>query len=146
MVPWTFSWSCSCTVHGIVGEQNGLNKTTAFSSFENPHPLDFFLLYFQTIILLIVQETNHCMQQGAQTRNKPDIPDSQQINMNDLCAFIAIIVQTGYYHRPSMILYWTKYGLCHVLLYCSVMPHELLLIIWNICVLWKIKTNQYDLK
>jgi hypothetical protein len=50
-----------------VGEQNGLNNITAPNIYENPHPHDFFLLYFQTVISLIVKETSCCMKQGAET-------------------------------------------------------------------------------
>jgi hypothetical protein len=32
------------------------------------------------------------MQQDAHARNKPDIPDSQQISMKDLYAFLAIVL------------------------------------------------------
>jgi hypothetical protein len=45
-------------MHQFVGKQNGLNKTGAPSIAENSQPCDFFLLYFQTILTVIVQETN----------------------------------------------------------------------------------------
>jgi hypothetical protein len=41
-----------------VGKQNGLNKTAAPNIAENSQPHDFFLLYFQTILTIVVQETN----------------------------------------------------------------------------------------
>jgi hypothetical protein len=67
-------------VHQLVGEQNGLNNTTSLNITENSQHRDFFLLYFQTILAVIVQETNQYMQQDAQARNKPDITYSQQIS------------------------------------------------------------------
>jgi hypothetical protein len=60
-------------VHQFVGEQNGLNKTAAPSINEKSQPHDFFLLYFETILAVIVQETNQYMQHDAQAKNKLDI-------------------------------------------------------------------------
>jgi hypothetical protein len=48
-----------------VGEQNGLNKTAAPNLTENSQPCDFFLMYFQTILAVIVQEIYQYMQQDA---------------------------------------------------------------------------------
>jgi hypothetical protein len=45
-------------VHQFVGEQNGLNKAAAPSITENSQPCELFLLYFQTNVAVIVQETN----------------------------------------------------------------------------------------
>jgi hypothetical protein len=50
------------------------------------------------------------MQQDAQARNKPDITHSQQISIKDLYAFLAVTVQMGHNHKPSMKLYWTNVG------------------------------------
>jgi hypothetical protein len=102
-----------------MGEHDRLNKITAPNICENPYPLDFFLLYFQTVISLIVKETNCCMQQDSKTRNKLDFPDSQKINTNDL---YTIIVHMGYDHKPGTILYCTKDKLYHIPFYSSVMP------------------------
>jgi hypothetical protein len=44
-------------VHQFVGEQSGLNKTAAPNITENSQSRDFFLLYFHTILVVIVQET-----------------------------------------------------------------------------------------
>jgi hypothetical protein len=57
-------------VHQFVGEQSGLDKIAACNITENSQPRDFFLLYFQAIQAVIVQETNRYMQQDAQARNK----------------------------------------------------------------------------
>jgi hypothetical protein len=38
-------------VHQCVGEQSGLNRTTACNITENSQPCDFILLYFQTILV-----------------------------------------------------------------------------------------------
>jgi hypothetical protein len=45
-------------VHQFVGEQSGLNKTATRNITTNLQPRDFVLLYFQTILAVIVQETN----------------------------------------------------------------------------------------
>jgi hypothetical protein len=42
----------------FVREQNGLNKTAVPSIHEIPQPHDFFVLYFETILAVMVQETN----------------------------------------------------------------------------------------
>jgi hypothetical protein len=108
-----------------VGEQNGLNKTAAPNISENSQAFDFFLLYFQTIPAVTVQETSRYMQQNAQARNKPDIPDSQLLCMKDLYAFLAIIVQKmGHDHKPRMKLHWIKDEICHVPFYFSVMTRD----------------------
>jgi hypothetical protein len=52
-------------LYQFVGEQNGLNKTPARKITENSQPRDFFLLYFQTLLAVIIQETNRYMQQDA---------------------------------------------------------------------------------
>jgi hypothetical protein len=67
-----------------------LNKTAASNTSESLQLLDYFLLYFQTILPVTVQEPNCYMQQEIQARNKPDIPDSQQISMKGLYEFLAI--------------------------------------------------------
>jgi hypothetical protein len=113
--------------HQFVGEQIGLNKTAAPNISENSKPLDFFLLYFQTIQPVTVQQTNCYMQQDAKARNKPGIPDSQQISMKYLYAFLAIMVQMGHNHQPSMKLHWTKDELYHIPFYSNVMPCDLFL-------------------
>jgi hypothetical protein len=72
--------SAKADVHQFLGEQNGLNKIAAPNITENSQPSEFFLLYFQIILAVTVQETNQYMQQHAQARNKPEIPYSQQIS------------------------------------------------------------------
>jgi hypothetical protein len=52
-------------VHQIVGEKNGLKKTAARNITENSQPCEYFLLYFHTILAIIVQETNRYVQQDA---------------------------------------------------------------------------------
>jgi hypothetical protein len=88
-----------------VGEQNGLKRTTALNITEISQPHEFFLLYFHTLLAVIVQETNQYVQQDAQAKNKPYIPYSQQIPIKDLYAFLIVIVQMGHNHKPSMKLY-----------------------------------------
>jgi hypothetical protein len=87
-----------------VGEQNGLNKTAAPSATESSQPREIFLPNFQTILVMIIQETNWYVQRGAQARDKPDIPHSQQISVKDLDAYLTIIVQMGYYHKNIVML------------------------------------------
>jgi hypothetical protein len=87
-------------------------------------PRDFFFLYFQTILAVTVQETNRYVQQDAQARNKPDVTYSQQVNVKDLYAFLADIVQMGHDHRPSMKLCWTTDELYCVPFYFSVMSRD----------------------
>jgi hypothetical protein len=48
-------------VHQFVGEQNGLFPILQKIS----QPSEFFLLYFQTILAVTVQETSQYMQQAA---------------------------------------------------------------------------------
>jgi hypothetical protein len=48
------------------------------------------------------------MQQDAQARNKLDIPDSYQISMKDLYAFLSFIARMGHDHKHSMKIYLTK--------------------------------------
>jgi hypothetical protein len=112
-----------------VGEKSGLNKTAAPNITENSQPFDLFLLYFQTILAVIVQETNQYMQQEAQTRNKPDITYSQKISVKNLYTFLAVIVQMCHNHKPDMILYWTKDELYHVPFYSSMVPLDHFLMI-----------------
>lgn len=57
-------------VHKFVGEQKGLNRAAAPSITENLQPCELFLLYFKTVLRVIVQETNRYVQQDAQARNK----------------------------------------------------------------------------
>jgi hypothetical protein len=64
------------------------------------------------------------MQQDAQARNKPDITYSQQISEKNWYTFLAVIVQMGHDHKPSMKLYWTKDRLYHIPFYSSMMPHD----------------------
>jgi hypothetical protein len=64
------------------------------------------------------------MQQEAQARNNSDTPYSQQISMNDLIAFIAVIVQMGHDQEPRMKLYWTKNELYCGPFYSSVMSYD----------------------
>jgi hypothetical protein len=109
-------------VHQFVGEQSWLNKTATRNVTTNLEPRDFFLLYFQTILAVTVQESNRYMQQDAQARNKPDITYSQQVSIKDLrvYAFLAVIVQMGHDHKTSMKLYCTKDELhCFFLLQCD---------------------------
>jgi hypothetical protein len=108
-------------VRHFVGEKRGLDKTAARNITENSQPRDFFLLYFQTILAITVQETNRYIQQDARVRNKLDIPYCQQISIKDLYAFIAVIVQMGHGHNPSMKLYWTKNKFYRIPFYSSVM-------------------------
>jgi hypothetical protein len=63
-------------VHQFVGEHL-LNKVAVPNITKNSQPHEFFLLYFQTILAVIVQKTNQYMQQDAQARNKPDMAYSQ---------------------------------------------------------------------
>jgi hypothetical protein len=107
-----------------VGEQTGLDKTAARNITESSQPRDFFLLYFQTILAIIVYETNRYMQQDAQASSKPNITYSQQISVKDLYTFLAV-VQMGHDHKPGMQLYWTKDYLYFIPFYTIVMPHDL---------------------
>jgi hypothetical protein len=100
------------------------NKIAASTTSENSQLLNYFVLYFQTILPVIVQKTNCCMQQETQARNKSDIPDSQQISMKDLHAFLAIIVQTVHDHKPRTKLWWTKDKLNCIPSYFSVMTYD----------------------
>jgi hypothetical protein len=50
--------SDKAAVRHFVGEQRGLDKTAARNITENSQLHDFFLLYFQIILAVIVQETN----------------------------------------------------------------------------------------
>jgi hypothetical protein len=49
-------------VHQFVGEQNMLNRTVAPNISGNSQHLEFFLLYFQTILAVTVQESSRYMQ------------------------------------------------------------------------------------
>jgi hypothetical protein len=60
---------------------SGLDKTAARNITETSQPPDFFLLYFQTILAVIVQDTNRYVQQDALARNKQDITYSQHTNL-----------------------------------------------------------------
>jgi hypothetical protein len=53
-------------------------RTAGRNVTESTQPPQFFLLYFQTILAVIVEETNRYMQQDAQARNKLGITYSQQ--------------------------------------------------------------------
>jgi hypothetical protein len=54
-------------LHQFVKEQNGLNKTAAHDNYENSQPLNLFLLYFEIILKVTLEETNHYMQQDDET-------------------------------------------------------------------------------
>jgi hypothetical protein len=64
------------------------------------------------------------MQQDAQARNKPDSTYSQQISVKDLYKFLAVTVQIGHDHKPTMKLCCTIGELYHIPFYSSVMPHD----------------------
>jgi hypothetical protein len=64
------------------------------------------------------------MQQDAQGRNRPVITYSQQISLKDRYTFLAVIVQMGHNHKPSMKLCWTKDKLYRIPFYSSVVPHD----------------------
>jgi hypothetical protein len=56
-------WNCQlpsdkADVHQFGGEHSGLNKTAAYDIMGNSQPHNSFLLYFQVILAVIVQETN----------------------------------------------------------------------------------------
>jgi hypothetical protein len=74
-----------------VEEQNGLNKAAA-PNIPGNSQRPYFLLYFHSILRLIVQMTNNYIQQDAQ-EIKPDISDSQQISMKDLYAFLKLLLK-----------------------------------------------------
>jgi hypothetical protein len=69
------------------------------------------------------------MQHNAQARNKPDTIHSQQISIKDLYTFLAVTVQMGHDHKPSMKPYWTKDESYHVPFYSNVMPRDCFLMI-----------------
>jgi hypothetical protein len=75
--------SDKAAVHQSVGEQRELDKTVSRNITENSKPRDFFFLYVQTILAVIVQETNRYIQQDAQARNKADIPYSEEISIKE---------------------------------------------------------------
>lgn len=111
-------------MHQFCGRKSGLIKTAARNITQNLEPHDFFMLYFQTVLAVIVQETNQYMQQDAQARNKPDIAYSQQMSIKDLNEFLVVIVQMGHNHKPSIKLSWTKDELFCVPFHSGVMPHD----------------------
>lgn len=100
-------------MHQFVGERTGPNKI-AFLIFFNIHLLISFLVYLQTIVSVVAQETNHYMQQDAQKKKKKKISHFRfPTNTNkNLYAFLAIIFQMGHDLKLCMKLYWTKDELC----------------------------------
>jgi hypothetical protein len=82
------------------------------------------LPYIQTILAVIVQETNRYVQQDAQARNKQDITYSQRVSAKDLYEFLQVTVQMGHDHKPSMKLYWTKDKLCRIPFYSGEMSRD----------------------
>jgi hypothetical protein len=101
-----------------------INKTAASNTSENSQLLDYFLLYFQTILQVTVQEPNCYILQETQARNKPDIPDSHQISMKGLYAFLAITVQTGHDNKPRTKLWRTTDKFYCNPFYSSGIPHN----------------------
>jgi hypothetical protein len=53
--------------------------------------------YYQSFL----QQSNHYVHEYAQSRNKPDISDSQKISMKELYAFLVTVVQMDHDHKPS---------------------------------------------
>jgi hypothetical protein len=103
----------------------------------------FHFAAFPDYSTVIKQETNCYMQKDVQTRNKPDIPDHWQICMNNLHAFLAITVQMGHDHNPSMKLYWAKDELS-VLLSIPMWCYMIILSrFWNIWTPWTNITHHY---
>lgn len=52
------------------------------------------------------------------------LPPTQEIFMKDLLAFLALVIQMGYDHKPSITSYWTKDELYHVPFYSNVMSQD----------------------
>jgi hypothetical protein len=103
------------------------NKITTPNITKNSQPCEFFLLYFQTILAVTVQDTNRYMQQDAQERNIPDIPHSQYLSAKDLQTFLSVIAQIDHEHKPSMKLCWMKDKFYPVPFYSGVMLPDFLM-------------------
>jgi hypothetical protein len=115
-------------LHAFQGEQNGLNRLAAPSITDESKPGDYFMLFFRQILPLLLLETNRYMEQVFTAKGKTR-PPTQEIFMKDLLAFLALVIQMGHDHKPSIKSYWTKDELYHVPFYSNVMSRDLFLTI-----------------
>jgi hypothetical protein len=75
-------------VHKFIGEQNGFSKEAAPDITNDAMPGDYFMLFFCTVLPIILLETNRYMDQVFAAKDKT-LPPLQDILMKDMFAFFA---------------------------------------------------------
>ncbi len=92
--------------HNFTGESGGKMDTTSQLS-SSSTPLDVFLLYFSSILQLIVTETNRYYHQYLnKVERRPNAePDGSE---SEMWVFLALILQMGHDVRDKVTDYWSK--------------------------------------
>jgi hypothetical protein len=99
----------SANILDFTGPPNGINRTAAPDINASSSPLSTFILFFQQIFQILLEESNRYFHQFLATQNNsgPSVqpPD---ITMEELYKFLAIIIQMGHDQQDSMKDYWSR--------------------------------------
>jgi hypothetical protein len=92
-------------IHQFTGDKAGKRQNMA-THIKDSTPDSVFMLYFATVITLVVEETNRYYRQYLDTLDNGPSP-APDITECDMFLFLAIIVQMGHDIRDSLKDYWT---------------------------------------
>jgi hypothetical protein len=110
-------------VHTFIGEQNGLDKEAAPDITNEATPGDYFMLFFCTVLPIILLQTNHYMDQVFAAKDKT-LRRLREILMKDMFAFFTLVIQMGHHHKPSLRSYWSKDELYCIPFYSNVLSRD----------------------
>jgi hypothetical protein len=115
----------SAKILDFSGPPNGVNRTAASDINAASSPLSIFILFFQQIFQILLEESNRYFRQFLATQNNPG-PSVQppDITMEDLYKFLAIIIQMGHDQRDSMKDYWSREEEYHTPFFHNALVHD----------------------
>jgi hypothetical protein len=99
----------SANILDFTGYPNGINRTAAPDINATSSPFSIFILFFQRVFQILLEESNRYFHQFLATQNNPG-PSVQppDITIEELYTFLAIILQMGHDQRDSMKDYWSR--------------------------------------
>jgi hypothetical protein len=112
-------------VLNFTGPPSGINRAAAPNISDQSSPFSIFILFFQQVLQIVLQETNRYFHQFMAFQDIPG-PSVQppNITIEELYKFLAIIIQMGHDQRDTLKDYWARVEQYHTPFFHNTMVRD----------------------
>jgi hypothetical protein len=94
--------------HQFVEEQSGLIITAVLHLAKNSWPLYFFMLFFEQVFPIILEETDCFLHQNLAAWNRISVSAMHDVKVEELCYFPALTLRMGHDQKDSIRDYGSR--------------------------------------